>query len=160
MYTLSRPWISCLLKYIKTPYNYVRLHEFTCETLSRIIFSAKYNVFCTEGENIPVWGLPANFSIIQSFTKFHAASKSTPDAVEYRQVPQTIVLNILSLQSGSVLYPSCIKSLKADCVVLRTLKSRKPASIADTPARRLIIELCLYKIIICNNYICSYKTQF
>jgi len=68
-------------------------------------------------------------------------SKSTSFAVEYSHVAVTTVLKIRSLASGSVLYSSWMKSVKADCVVFNTRKSRSPPMMVGRSELEKILKL-------------------
>ena len=60
---------------------------------------------------------------------YQTQSKSTSFAVEYSHVAITTVLKMRSFASGSVRYSSWMKSVKDDCVVFSTRRSRSPPMI-------------------------------
>lgn len=72
---------------------------------------------------------------------YQTASKSTSFAVEYSHVAVTMVLKMRSFASGSVLYSSWMKSVKADCVVFNTRRSRSPPMILGPAVLEEILTL-------------------
>lgn len=77
---------------------------------------------------------------------YQTLSKSTLLAVEYSHEAVTMVLKMRSLASGSVRYSSWMKSVKADCVVFSTRKSRSPPTILGRSVSEQIATLWSWKV--------------